>query len=193
MNNDIELPDPEETKLDPSIATDAKIGNEGKIVLGIIAAVCVVICLCAVLCIGTGVFGIGSVVKEKTPIKAVLNTFMEDLESNDFDEAYALFSPRAQRQTTVDDIRRMRSGINEVLFQSYEGLRINNFNIESSVNADVDQPQGVVATVSGKLLYESGASGEFEAILEKVDGEWKLYSMDLWIEKPDRSFDDVSV
>ena len=192
MNNDIELPDPELTKIDPSIATDAKIGNEGKIVLIVIAAILGLICLSALFCIGLGVFGIGSVVKENAPIKEVVDTFMQDMVANDIDGAYSLFSPRAQEWTSRDDLGTMRSGGNAVMFQGYEGVRINSINIQSGVN-NGDGPQGTTAEISGKILYESGKKGDFEATLEKVNGTWMLYSIDLWLGTSDNPIEDVSV
>ena len=190
MNNDIELPDPEETEIDPSVATDTKIGNDGKIVLIIIAAVCVMICLCAMLCIGTGVFGIRGVVQEQAPIKQVVDTFMQDMVANDIDSAYGLFSPHSQEYTSKDDLDALRSGKDGAIFQGYEGVRINSINIQSGVNAG-DGPQGTTAEISGKILYESGKKGEFEATLEKVDGEWMLYSIDLWLGTSDSPYEDV--
>jgi hypothetical protein len=191
MNNDIELPDPDLTALDPSIATDAKIGKEGKIILIIIAAVCVLICLCSMVCIGIGAFGIGNVVKENAPIKAVLNDFMQNMAANDIESAYALFAPDSQERTTLDDLRNMRSGTNVVMFQGYEEVRINGINLQSGIN-NGDGPQGTTAAISGKILYANGKKGEFEATLEKVNGEWMLYSIDLWLGASDSKMEDVS-
>ena len=194
MNNDINLPDPEETVIDPSIKpTDAKIGNEGKLVLIIIAVVCLVICLCAVLCIGTGVFSIRNLVKENAQVKTIVDTFMQDMVANDIDSAYALFSPRSQSQTSEDDLRNMRSGSNAALFQGYDEITIHGLNIEMANSTDSNAPQGMIANVSGLIQYKNGKIGQFEAVLEKVDKEWMLYSIDLWQGASDNNFDEVTV
>lgn len=190
INNDIELPDPEQTQIDPSIATDAKIGNEGKIILIIIAAVCLVICLCALLCIGTGVFSIGGVVRENAAIKDVMDEFMQEMSANDIAGAYALFSPHSHEQTSMEGLGVMRSDSDPAIFSGYEGVRIHNLSLDTG-ESDGNGPQGFVAAVAGEVLYKNGKAGYFSAVLEKVEGEWMFYSIDLWLDESVSPFEDV--
>ncbi|MBI9049423.1 MAG: hypothetical protein JEZ00_08385 [Anaerolineaceae bacterium] len=158
---------------------NGKINKNGKIILIIIAAMCLLICICSVVCIATGMLGIGSVVMERKPVHDVLDEFMIDIARDDVEAAYDLFSPRAQRQTNFSDLERMSQGNDAVIFEGYQSLKVQNINISASLNTDQNQPQGSVATVSGVIYYDRGETGNFEAVLEKVDDHWMLFSIDL--------------
>jgi hypothetical protein len=190
INNDIDLPDPEQTQIDPSIATDTKIGNGGKLLLIIIAAVCLVICLCAMICIGTGVFSIGGVVRENAGIKDVMDEFMQEMSANNIDGAYALFSPHSREQTSIEDLGYLRSDSDPAIFLGYEGVRIHNLSLDTA-EKDGNGPQGFVATVAGEVLYKNRQAGYFSAVLEKVKGKWMFYSIDLWLDDSASPYEDV--
>ena len=68
----------------------------------------------------------------------------------------------------------MIQGNNFVLFEGYQNLSISSLNINAKVDANQDVPQGIVSNVNGAISYEGGITGTFNAILEKVNGEWQI-------------------
>jgi hypothetical protein len=140
----------------------------------IVGIVLVVLCLCSIVCvavIGTGMY---KVFLEKAPVESVLDTYMQLMANKDADSAYALFSPRAQRQISISEIQDMLDGNNYFIFEDYQNLSVSNLNISAVVNTNPDVPQGTVATVTGVITYEGGFQGSFNGTLEKVDGNWMI-------------------
>jgi len=143
------------------------------------------VCLCSITCvglIGLGGFGIYS---EKAPIEKVLDSFMKNMAAKDVKSAYALFSARSQRHVSISDLQKMDQGNNYVLFEGYESSTVQNLNISAAANTNPDLPQGTVATATGSISYTGGFSGRFTAVLEKVDGHWELFSVDITV-PPDK-------
>ncbi len=136
-----------------------------------------------VLCIGPvavlGIFGtsLSGWVLEREPIASVLDDYMNFLADRDAEGAYALFSPRAQRQIPLSKVRELITGNNYMIFEGYLNLSISNLSIVTAVNTNPDLPQGLVANVSGVIEYEGGIQGTFRGILEKVDGKWMIDGM----------------
>ncbi|HNE06467.1 MAG TPA: hypothetical protein PLT08_18205, partial [Anaerolineales bacterium] len=140
--------------------------KEKKNLWAIAGIVIAVICICLAL-VGTGV---GKIMVERAPIESILDTFMKDMVAKDIESAYALFSPRVQRQIPIDDIQKMIDGNNYILFDGYKNLSVQNLNLTATANTNPDLPQGTVANVNGFIEYSDGFTGNFTAILEKVDG-----------------------
>lgn len=146
----------------------------GGIVLGIL---CLCVAVIAAL-IGRGVF---AVTQEQTAITPVIQQFMSAMEQRDVDAAYKLFSSRAQRQTPIDELEALIAGANYVLFEGYQDATIENTSLTSSVNTNDNIPQGTVANVNGAISYADGVKGIFRAVLEKENGEWKLFSVNITV------------
>lgn len=144
------------------------------IVIGILA-------LCSLICIGVIGAGLIKVSIEKAPIESVLDTYMQNIVANDIESAYALFSPRMQSQMPKSDIEQMTEGNNIYLFDGYKSLSVQNINISATVATNPDLPQGTVAKVSGIIFYEGEFTGQFSAVLEKVDGEWKIFGLNITV------------
>ncbi len=152
------------------------------IILALFLLLC---CLSTILCLALGGVGFSRVMLEKAPVAAVLDAFMQDMAAKDADRAYALFSPRSQRQTPLADLEAMLQGNNYKLFEGYLSLSVNQINLSVAVNTDPDAPQGSVAHVSGTVTYANGFTGAFTAVLEKVDGLWMLYHIEIMV-PPDK-------
>lgn len=153
-----------------------------KLIFGIAA---IVVCSC--LTIGGAIVatGLNKVSDEKAPIEAVLDDFMRDMVAEDVEAALELFSPRAQRQFSKTDLDALLEGNNYVLFEGYQSLMIGNLNIKAVANTNPDVPQGTVAEVSGIITYENDFSGRFVATLEKDDGDWFLFFINITV-PPDK-------
>jgi hypothetical protein len=152
----------------------------------IVSIVLAVIGLCIIICIA--VFGVSmyKVYTETGPVTVVLDEFMTHMENQDVESAYALFSPRAQRQIPLSDIQDMLEGNNYILFEGYQNLSIVNLNISAAANTNPDLPQGTVATVTGTITYDEDIQGSFDATLEKVGETWMIDGV--WVNVPPDKF-----
>lgn len=139
----------------------------------------VCVCICSVLCLILVSTGVGSVMKEKAPIEKVLDTFMKDMEGKDVVSAYALLSPRSRSKTPRSDLEKMLVGRNFILFDEYESITVENINISSNISSIPNSLQGTFAKISATVVYTDGFSGQMEAVMEKVDGSWKIYGFDI--------------
>lgn len=142
------------------------------IVLGILGVG--LLCVGVVVCVSTLALGARSVESEREPVTAVLDAYMEAMAAQDAERAYALFSPRAQRQIPLADIEELLDGNNYMIFEGYQRLSLQSFNISTAVNTDPDVPQGLVAKVNGTITYAGQITGSFNGVLEKVDDQWML-------------------
>ncbi|MBK8619095.1 MAG: hypothetical protein IPN96_18705 [Anaerolineales bacterium] len=154
--------------------------------LWIIAGITIaLICICSIICLALIGTGVGKVMVERAPVEAVLDSFMNYMEAKDVESAYALFSPRVQRQIPIDDVQEMIEGNNYVLFDGYQSLSVQNINLTAAANTNPDLPQGTVANVNGFIEYVDGITGNFTATLEKVDGQWMIHRINITV-PPDK-------
>ena len=140
----------------------------------IVGVVLVVLCLCSIACgaiFGTSLY---KVYTEKAPVESVLDNYMRSMADKDVESAYALFSPRAQRQIPISEIEKLLEGNNYILFEGYQSLSVSNLNISAVANTNPDVPQGTVAKVTGMISFEGNIQGSFNGTLEKVDGVWMI-------------------
>jgi hypothetical protein len=68
-----------------------------------------------------------------------------------------------------------------VLFDGYQSVTIDTTNLTSAVNTNPDVPQGSVATVNGTVTYTGSVTGSFRATLEKEDGDWRLFLINVTV------------
>jgi hypothetical protein len=180
MVDELQQPLPESESTNPPVTPDIitlqhKKSNKNLwLILGILGIVVAVICLCSILCVVLGATSLGKGIAEGAPIESVLDSYMKYMEAKDVESAYALFSPRVQRQIPTSTIQELTVGNNYVLFEGYQSLSVQTISIGAVVNANPDIPQGTVAKVSGTISYEGDFQGTFNGTLEKVDGKWQI-------------------
>jgi hypothetical protein len=136
-----------------------------------------VLCLCSIICIALVVLGANKIKSEEAPVISVIDSYMKFMVAKDAESAYALFSPRAQRQVPISKVEELLEGNNYIIFEGYQKLDLTNFNVSAALNNNPDLPQGTVATVTGTITYDGGIQGTFNGTLEKVDGKWLINSM----------------
>jgi hypothetical protein len=169
--------------IEPSIQPSK---NSNKKWFLIIGGILFLICICISICVALGGIGAFQVGQEKEPIEDVLNSFMFAMVEKDLDTAFTLFSTRAQRQMSENDLEVLIEGNNYVLFEGYQSIEIQNLSISKSLQTNQDLPQGNVATISGIVYYEDGFTGKFSATLEKENGiTWRLHRIDIVV-SPDK-------
>ncbi|MBN2003569.1 MAG: hypothetical protein JXA21_09460 [Anaerolineae bacterium] len=162
---------------DPSVmpGTNASPPAKSKKVLWVILALVVgVSCLASVICFATFGYGLVKTAREKAPVESVLDSYMQAMADKDIESAYALFSPRAQRQIPLSKLQELIEGNNYVVFEGYQSLSVQTLNIKAVANTNPDVPQGTVAEVTGIVAYDHDVQGKFTGTLEKVDDVWQL-------------------
>ena len=146
--------------------------------LWIILAFSVVgICLCSIICIAPFVIAGVKTASEKAPVESVLNAYMEYMAVKDINSAFALFSPHMQEQTPAEYMQNLVTGHNYAMFSGFQNLTVDSLKLGSETSSDPTKPQGEIAKVSGTIAYSDGFTGQYVAILEKIAGTWKLYSV----------------
>lgn len=151
----------------------------------IVGAICVGLCLCLGLCGGLVVNGVIQTNAERDKVELVVDQFMDAMAAQDSAAAYALFSPRAQRQTTLAALEKMSAGKNYVLFEGYRSVTVESLNMSAAFNTNPDLPQGTVAKVTGTIKYQGNFTGRFEAVLEQTPQGWSLHSINVTV-PPDK-------
>jgi hypothetical protein len=148
------------------------------IILGSVIGVLMLCILLAALLIGRSILSIST---EQAAITPVIDRFMRAMTEHDAQAAYGLFSSRAQRQTPIADLAKLLEGPNYALFDGYQSVTVDTTNLTSTVNTNPDIPQGSVANVNGTVSYTGGVSGSFRATLEKEDGDWRLFYINVTV------------
>ena len=152
-----------------------------------------VLCCFSIICLAIVeplIFGAGmdaienistNIETETAPIESVLDSYMKYMLEKDTENAYALFSPRAQRQIKISKLQELLDN-NYVLFENYESLKVYSFRTGVHVNINPDAPQGVIASATGLITYQDNIQRTFQCTLEKVDEKWKIDAVYITLE-----------
>ncbi len=160
----------------PAVPSQPK--KSRSILLGIIFASSVVgVCLCLITCLAPFVISAVKTASEKAPVESVLNAYMEYMAVKDVNSAFALFSPHMQEQTPAEYMQNLVADHNYAMFSGFQNLTVDSLKLGSETSSDPTKPQGTIAMVSGTISYSDGFTGQYVAILEKIAGTWKLYSV----------------
>jgi hypothetical protein len=180
MNNMIEpsqqpVPQKENTptSTDSVIRQPKKSNRKIWIIAGVIL-VLGILCLCSIICIA--IIGAGGIkiANEKPSITSVLDSYIQFMANKDAESAYALFSPRAQRQIPQSKLQEMLEGNNYIVFEDYQNLSVTTYTISVVANTNPNLPQGNVSKVSGTIHYKGDIQGTFNGTLEKVGDKWMI-------------------
>lgn len=152
------------------------------LIFGLLAAG---LCLCVVIAAVTLGAGMLKVARERPRVETVVGQFLSAMAEKDARGAYALFSSRSKRSTSLADLEKLVAGNNYVLFEGYRGVVITNLNLSAVVDSDPDNPRGTVAKAEGIIQYESGFTGTVSASLEQEGDEWRLFAISIRV-PPDK-------
>ncbi len=135
------------------------------------------------ICIGmTGFAALGlSIATQKAPIERTLNEFMKAMSKRDSARAYSLVSTRARQFVSAADVQEGLHGANFALFSGYLGIELTEMNLTCVGKAPVDEPQGLIATVSARLSYADGYSGDLEGVLEQEQDVWRIWNFSVTV------------
>lgn len=134
------------------------------------------ICLCGGPCVGLVGFGVYQAVGQRDDVEHVIDASLQDIEPGRTDQVLTRISKRALDHDVITR-EQVENLARNPAFQSYKSARVTGINVSTAFNSNSKMPQGTVANVSGTVEYDDGGTGSFRATLEKENGEWRLYSL----------------
>ncbi|HSJ53426.1 MAG TPA: hypothetical protein VLC52_06725 [Anaerolineae bacterium] len=147
----------------------------------VISSVVVGLCLVLTLCGGLFLGGNVMVALERDDVERSLHQFMLAMARKNTNAAYALFCEQAQETVPLSKLQEMVEGNNHVLFDRYDSLEVRSLNIGPALSSNPKMPQGIVARAAGETRYTDGSVGNFQAVLQRVNGEWKLAGINVTV------------
>jgi hypothetical protein len=164
----------------PRLATQPAKKSYRWLIIGL-AGLLVLTCLCVAGVAVILIRNIAAVPEDIQAIERQIDQFMQFGEKHDAESAFALFSTRGQQNMPLADIQKLFGRTNSDLFREYTGLTTSHYGFHTSTEGDQDSdgglPSGSFVTLEGELEYEGDMRGTFDATLEQVDGQWKLYNI----------------
>ncbi len=147
------------------------------IISTVVVGLCLVLTLCGLLFVGGNI----RVALERDDVEQAVHQFMLAMARKNVNAAYALFSERAQETVSLSKLQEMVEGNNYVLFDRYDSLEVSWLNVGPAVSSNPEMPRGIVAKAAGETRYTDGSMGSFQAVLERVNGEWKLTGVNVTV------------
>ena len=120
--------------------------------------------------------------------QVVVDAYMRAMMRKDVDQALALFADGPGKSELRLSLEEATEGVNSVLFDGYQGANTDEITIGFQYGSEPDEPSGIVSHLIGAVSYSDGYTGGFEAVLVKVNGSWKLYS--IHVDAPPQKFED---
>jgi hypothetical protein len=182
--DDLAIPDPQvSSEFTPVQPAPAKKSYRWVIIL--MVTILGLTCLCAGVAGLLVIKNISQMPADMRPVESLVDQFMVAGTHQDSKAAFSLFSTRGQQRMPLSQIERLFQNDNRALFTGYQGLTTTSYTNQSSPDADQDSdlglPGGTFAVLRGTLHYEGGITGSFDAVLEQVGSDWKLYQMDIGV------------
>ena len=107
-------------------------------------------------------------------IAEILDEFMVLAEDEAYEAMRELFSRRVQAGVTAEALEAFTDTVYDDWYAGYESLEIDQLQEANVVTTETDQVRGEFLSVQGRMLYEDGRENEFDALLEREDGEWTI-------------------
>jgi hypothetical protein len=176
MTDTIDIDSNIQTNPAPSIPNPPKKSNKAIIWIIIVCALCLgcITIIGVSVMLAKGIKGLGNTSQEAT---TVIESYIRDMAAREYEPAYDLLCPKAQKKVSVEDLKKLTEGNNYELYDGFESISIVNFRSTQAFNTNPNLPQGDVLTLDGSVIYSDDFTGTFSATLEKVDGEWKIFSI----------------
>lgn len=133
--------------------------------------------VCSCLCIGyvlvSIAYSLNTQMRGTAEITPVLKDYMQKMSNRDFQSAAEIFIPE-KRQEVYNSTKDMSDEF-FTIFEGYQDLTISNFVLAIRT----DPSEKFTSKVTGRIDYEGGFTGSFSAILQYVDNEWKIDSIEI--------------
>jgi hypothetical protein len=140
-------------------------------------------CLCMAVVAGLVIKNLSSIPGALGANQTLVDQFMRSGVKGDAPAAFALFSSRGQQKMPLSQIQTLFSGVHRDLFAGYQSITVTSYNYHTGSSddpqADLNLPDGTFIVLRGIIHYDDDTDGSFSAVLEHVDQDTKLYSIDI--------------
>lgn len=144
-----------------------------------------VVCVGMVICVVAIAVFFSGFASEQKQVAEVVDQLMLAMTRRDVGGAMALFLEHPQKAKIRASLEDLLTGANFVIFDGYQTIEVLDCTIGLQSASSPDEPQGLVANVNGAVTYADGYMGDFEAVLVKENGEWKMYAINVNV-SPDK-------
>jgi hypothetical protein len=110
-------------------------------------------------------------------VDKALEDALTTLRAQDADKALALFSDRAREYSNIKSDLESMFVETSLPFENYQEITILDVQVRRAFANDPRMPQGTIAFVEGYATYKGGMTVPISVILEKQDGDWRLYGI----------------
>jgi hypothetical protein len=182
--SDLTIPEPQ---IPPEVPPDqpAPAKKPYRWVITVLVILLALTCLCAGVAAVLVIKSISQMPADMRSVESLIDKFMVAGTQQDSQAAFALFSGRGQQQMPLSEIEKLFQNDNRALFSGYQSLTTTSYNFHTGPGADQDSdqplPAGTFAVLRGTLNYQGGVTGTFNAVLEQVGSDWKLYHIDIGV------------
>ena len=172
--SDLSFPDPEVLPAEPPEADRAANKPHSRLALFLIIGL-------AAVCLG-GLAATVLVIRqlyqnpaETQGFEQAIDEFMAAASRRDVPSAFAFLSRDGQKQTPRSTLEKMLRGRDFALFAGYQSVHIT-----ASHSASVtENGAGQAVEVSGEIAYSSNYVGQIKAVLQKQDGDWRIFTFEI--------------
>ena len=176
--SDLSFPDPEVLPAEPPEADQPAKKPHSRLATFLIiglAAVCLVGLAAMVLVIRQ----LYQNPAETQGFEQAIDEFMAAASRRDVPAAFAFLSRDGQKQTPRSTLEKMLRGRDFALFDGYQSVHITAFHSYLVTENGAGQAQGEAVEVSGEVAYYSNYVGQIKAVLQKQDGDWRIYTFEI--------------
>lgn len=139
--------------------------------------------LCAALVAGLAIKNLSQMPANLESNESLIDAFMRAGVKQDAAAAFVLFSSRGQLQMPLSKIETLFSSANHELFAGYQSMEITSYNLHTGSGddpfMDLNLPDGAFIILRGTIHYDDDVDGTFSAVLEQVDQDLRLYSIEI--------------
>ena len=108
--------------------------------------------------------------KNEAVVKPILIEYIQDLGAGNLNVAYNDLSSNDMKNAVSFEQFQEAVGVMPCLYTGFQSLNLSGFNVQATNN-------GTFYTYTGTITYSNGDRGALSAILEKDNGEFKVYGL----------------
>jgi hypothetical protein len=145
-----------------------------------------VLVLVSMCCLGMVVFSLYSYqliqpenAADKAEIEKLVDQFMVYMAARETVHAYALFTSSARRTFAISDLEKLLEENYQVMYLGYEKEEITFLDISSGLDLSPSAVENRIAKVKGKIYYEGGSVGGYDAVFMRDNDTWRIQNINL--------------
>lgn len=118
---------------------------------------------------------------ETQGFELAVDKFMAAASRRDAEAAFGFLSPDGQKQIPRPQLEKMLHSREYALFSDFRSVSITSFHDYLLKDSGAGQQQVETVVVTGVVTYDSSYLGQLKAILQKLGGEWMIFSIEVTV------------